>query len=177
MAANEPPQNPAGAFEPAPVLDATRREALIAEIEQLPTRLRAEVRGLAEAQLDTKYRNWTIRQIVHHIADSHANGYVRHRLALTEDRPTIKPYDESRWSLLDDAIRSPVEPSFRLLEGLHARWACLLRSLTAEQFGREYFHPEAGRLVRLDESLANYAWHGRHHTAQIDWLRESRGWG
>ena len=172
----DPPQNPAGPFEARTHLDAPARQGLIAEIESLPSRLRSTVAGLGDAKLDVKYRNWTVRQIVHHLADSHANAYVRWRLALTEDRPTIKPYDESRWATLDDATRAPIEPSLALLDALHDRWTRLLRSLTEDQFSREYFHPEMNRRVRLDEALGSYAWHGRHHTAQVAWLRERHGW-
>ena len=119
-----------------------------------------------------RYRKWTVRQIVHHLADSHLNAFVRFRLALTEDRPTIKPYDETRWSELADSRSAEVELSLRLLESLHARWAVLLRSLTDADFERTYFHPEHQREFRLDEVLALYAHHGRHHSGQIGWLRE-----
>lgn len=173
---SDPPQNPAGPSEARTYLDAPARQGLIAEIESLPSRLRSTVAGLDDGKLDVKYRNWTVRQIVHHLADSHANAYVRWRLALTEDRPTIKPYDESRWATLDDAARAPIEPSLALLDALHDRWTRLLRSLTEDQFSREYFHPEMNRHVRLDEALGSYAWHGRHHTAQIAWLRDRHGW-
>ena len=175
-ATNDPPRNPAGVLEPQTHLDAAARQGLIAEIESLPSRLRSSVAGLDDAKLDVKYRNWTVRQIVHHLADSHANAYVRWRLALTEDRPTIKPYDESRWATLDDAAHAPIEPSLSLLDALHDRWTRLLRSLSEDHFGREYFHPEMNRHVRLDEALGSYAWHGRHHTAQIAWLRDRHGW-
>ncbi len=124
-----PPQFPAGPFAADEAHDDRRREAWIDGIERAPTRLRRAVSGLSDEQLDTTYRNWTIRQLVHHLADSHLNSYVRFKLALTEERPTIKPYDESRWSLLADAQRADVEPSLHLLEGLHTRWAYLLRSL------------------------------------------------
>lgn len=173
---SEPPQNPTGPYEPVASLDPRKRAELIAEIERLPKRLREAAAGLGDAELDTRYRNWTVRQIMHHVADSHANGYIRHRLALTEERPTIKPYDESRWSMLDDAVTGPIEPSLMLIESLHDRWVRLLRSLPPDQFDREYFHPEAGRYVSLDESLGNYAWHGRHHASQIEWLRDRYGW-
>lgn len=174
--APDPPQNPAGLLVPVGSLDPGEREERIESMASLPGRLRAAVAGLDDRRLDTKYRNWTIRQIVHHLADSHANGHIRWRLALTEDRPTIKPYDESRWSRLDDAVRGPVEPSLNLLEALHDRWTRLIRSLSPDAFRREYFHPEMGRLVTLDDSLNNYAWHGRHHAAQIEWVRERHRW-
>jgi len=137
-----PPQLPVGPFAAGEAHDDRHREAWIDEIERAPTRLREAVSSLSNEQLDTKYRNWTIRQIVHHLADSHLNSYVRFKLALTEERTTIKPYDESRWSLLADAQRAEVEPSLRLLEGLHARWLYQLRSLAPEAFDRSFYHPE-----------------------------------
>lgn len=173
----EPPQWPAGPFIGGDAHDDRQCEAWIREIEHAPARLREAVSGLSNTQLDTKYRNWTIRQIVHHVADSHMNAYVRFKLALTEERPTIKPYDETRWSLLTDAQRADVEPSLKLLESLHSRWAYLLRSLAPHAFERLFHHPEAfyGReVVPLWHALAVYAWHGRHHTAQIEWVRQHR---
>jgi uncharacterized damage-inducible protein DinB len=148
----------------------------MAVIEAAPTALRAAVAGPSEDQLDTRYRNWTIRQIVHHVADSHVNSYVRFKWALTEEVPTIKPYDDGRWADLADARTGEVRAPLALLEGLHIRWVQLLRSMTEEQFGRAFFHPETGQTVSLSAALCYYAWHGRHHTAQIHWLREQRGW-
>jgi hypothetical protein len=171
------PQYPAGPYAPEDDYGSERREALIAEIARAPEVLRRAVAGLSPVQLETRYRNWTIRQIVHHIADSHVNAYVRFRLALTEDHPTIKPYDEGRWVTLADARTGDIAPTLALLEGLHARWVALLRAMTAEQFLRAYFHPETSGAVRLSGALSNYAWHGRHHTAQILWLRKQHGWG
>ncbi len=167
----EPPQFPAGAFVAADAHDDRRHEAWIEEIERAPTRLREVVSDLSNAHLDTSYRNWTIRQIVHHLADSHLNSYVRFKLALTEERPTIKPYDESRWSQLADAQRADVEPSLRLLEGLHARWAHLLRSLAPDAYKRSFYHPENREVMPLWRALAYYVWHARHHTAQIEWVK------
>src|SRR5262245_10017504 len=167
-----PPEFPAGEYVSELPIGAARRGELIDEIEQLPARLRELVSGMNEAQLETRYKNWTVRQIVHHLADSHVNAYVRFRLALTEDRPTIKPYDETRWAELADAKTADVELSLRLLESLHGRWAELLRSLADAEFARTYFHPEHKRAFRLDEVLALYAHHGRHHSGQIAWLRE-----
>jgi len=168
------PQNPAGVFVPEDQLDSGRREELIAAIEAAPSALSDAVAGLRDDQLDTKYRNWTIRQIVHHLADSHINASARFRWALTEDRPTIKPYDESRWAELEDARIGEIRPSLAILEGLHARWGRLLRSMTEEQFTRSFYHPEMGQSVALDHALNLYAWHGRHHTAQVVWVREHR---
>lgn len=154
------------------VADAQRRIAL------LPDELRAAVAGLDDVQLDTPYRDggWTVRQVVHHLPDSHLNSYTRFRLALTEDAPVIKPYAESRWAELPDARTMPVEPSLQLLTGLHARWTALLASLTPEQWQRTFVHPEHQRVFPLWHTAGLYAWHGRHHTAQITALRKARGW-
>ena len=170
------PQHPAGPFVAEPSRSSQRRAELIAEIEAAPVALRQTVVGLSEAQLDTRYRNWTVRQIVHHLADSHVNSYVRFKWALTEERPTIKAYDEGRWAALDDSRSGPVDAPLALLDALHARWALLLRSLSEAQFARSFVHPDTGRDTRLDAALAYYAWHGRHHTGQILWLREQNGW-
>ena len=170
---NPRPDQPAGPYVAEPNPSSERRAELIGEIEMFPKRLRQLVAGLSAAQLDTTYRNWTVRQIVHHLADSHINAYVRTRLALTEDTPTIKPYDESRWSELADAKRIDVEHSLAILDGLHARWAMTFRSMRDEDFDRSYFHPEMNRAVRLAEMLGLYAWHGRHHSEMIAWLRQA----
>jgi len=172
----EAPQHPAGAFAPEEDYGPRRRGEFIAAIEAAPAALREAVAGLSARQLDTRYRNLTVRQIVHHVADSHVNSYVRFKLALTEDRPTIKPYDEGRWAALADSRTGDVAAPLLLLEGLHARWVQLLRSLTEEQFARTFFHPESGETVSLADALASYAWHCRHHTAQITWLRQRHGW-
>jgi len=171
----EAPQDPAGVFVPEDRIDSGRRAELIAEVEAAPSALSDAVAGLRDDQLDTKYRNWTIRQIVHHLADSHLNASARFRWALTEDRPTIKPYEESRWAELEDARSGDIRASLAILDGLHARWARLLRSMTEEQFARSFFHPEMDQTVDLGQALSQYAWHGRHHTAQILWVREHRG--
>ncbi len=153
-----------------------QRQQWIAEIAEAPARLRAAVAGLTPEQLDTRYRpgGWTVRQVAHHVPDSHMNSYMRVKLALTEDEPTIKPYDEGRWAELADCA-APVEASLTLLESLHDRWVRLLGSLTDADFARQFRHPELG-LVRLDRNLALYAWHGRHHVAHITSLRERMGW-
>lgn len=167
----EPPQFPAGPFVAQDTHGAGDLHAWIGEIEQAPERLRRAVSGLSDAQLGTKYKNWTIRQITHHLADSHLNAYVRYKLALTENRPTVKPYDESLWSLLADAQHAALESSLHMLGGLHARWTHLLRSLPDAAFERAFYHPESREVVPLWRALASYAWHGRHHTAQIEWVR------
>lgn len=163
---------PIGPFDvTAPVTPAMRAPA-IDDIAALPQRMREAVRGLTQAQLDTPYRpgGWTVRQVVHHVADSHMNAFVRLKLALTEDTPTIKPYDQDAWSALPD-MRLPVDASLAILDGLHERWAVLLRTLGPDQFTRPFRHPELG-LVTLDVHLQLYAWHSRHHVAHITSLRE-----
>ena len=156
--------------------EAERRQWL-AELEETPERLRAAVEGLADAQLDTPYREggWTVRQVVHHLADSHMNAYMRFRLALTEDEPAIKAYKEKLWAELSDARTAPIELSLTLLDSLHRRWVLLLRSLKPADLARALWHPELGR-VTLERCLAMYAWHGKHHVAHIAGLRERSGW-
>ena len=167
---------PVGRFEYAPG-DASRRAAWIEEIARLPERLRSAVASLDEAQLDTPYRDggWTVRQVVHHLPDSHANAYIRFKLALTEDTPRIKPYDEARWAELPDGRTGPLAPSLAIVDGLHARWTVLLRGMREEDFQRRLEHPEHGVLI-LDRLLGMYAWHCRHHVAHITRLRAKRGW-
>jgi uncharacterized damage-inducible protein DinB len=171
-----PPQFPAG----PPVVDEPpddrRRAAWLDEIERAPTRLREIVSGLSDEQLDTKYRNWTIRQIVHHLADSHVNSYVRFKWTLTEEQPTIKAYDDGRWAALEDSRTADIQGPLGLLDGLHARWVQLLRSMTPAQFARSFTHPETGKSTTLNAALCYYAWHCKHHTAQITWLREQHRW-
>jgi len=154
-----------------------QRRQLIDQIDQAPAQLRQAVAGLTEEQIDTPYRpgGWTVRQVVHHLPDSHMNAYGRFRLALTEDEPTIKPYDQERWAVLEDARTAPAELSLSLLEPLHRRLVLLLRSLRPEDFARTFRHPEMG-VVTLDRLLGMYAWHGRHHIAHITSLRDRRGW-
>ncbi|MDR3675755.1 MAG: bacillithiol transferase BstA [Acidobacteriota bacterium] len=153
------------------------RQEWLADIEDMPSRLWAAVTGLTEPQLDTPYRpgGWTVRQVVHHLADSHLNSYVRFRLALTEDEPTIKPYDQKLWAQLSDAQTAPADLSLTLVEALHQRWVLLLRSLKPEDFARTVKHPELGK-VTLEKYLALYAWHGKHHVAHITALRQRSGW-
>ena len=170
------PQYPAGPFQAETTCDERRRNAWIAEIEAAPARLGTLVAGLSAAQLDTRYRNWTIRQIVHHLADSHVNSYVRFKWALTEDNPTIKPYDDTRWAALTDSQTGDIAAPLALLMGLHQRWVQLLRSLAPEQFARTFFHPESRQTTSLAAALNYYAWHGRHHTGQIEWLCREKGW-
>ncbi len=169
---------PIGEFSYPGEETADERRRAIDEIEATPVRLRAAVQGLSPQQLDTPYRpgGWTVRQVVHHVPDSHLNAYTRFKLALTEDEPTIKPYDEARWAELADVRTAPLGVSFRLLEALHQRWVLLLRSLRPEDYRRTLRHPERG-VMSLDQTLCYYAWHGRHHVAHITSLRERMGWG
>jgi uncharacterized damage-inducible protein DinB len=168
---------PLGRFQMKEQITEQEREKFIEEIASTPARLRAAVAGLSSEQLDTPYRpeGWTLRQVVHHLPDSHLNSYCRFKLALTEDEPLIKPYDEAAWAELKDSFDTPVEVSLSLLESLHFRWVILLKSIAEEDFKRTFRHPEIG-LVRLDQNVALYAWHGPHHTAQITALRERMGW-
>lgn len=170
-------QYPIGKFQRKPVLTDGERPALIEQISEAPHNLRKAVAGLADGQIDTPYRpgGWTVRQVVHHVADSHVNAYVRVKLALTEDQPTIKPYSEKLWANLHDARTIPVETSLDLLDGLHLRWVALMRSLAPEDFVRGMVHPEHG-VITIDFILQLYSWHGRHHTAHITSLRERMGW-
>jgi uncharacterized damage-inducible protein DinB len=174
----EDPRYPIGPFEFDGKADPKLREHWIGEIAAAPGALRAAVAGLTSQQLDTPYRTqgWTVRQVVHHVPDSHLNAYTRIKLALTEDEPLIKPYDQARWAELPDVRTTPVETSLTLLECLHRRWVLLLRELGPAEFGRRFRHPEHGRSIGLDEVLAMYAWHGRHHVAQITSLRTRMGW-
>ena len=154
-----------------------QKHASIEDIAQTPANLRAAIKGLSTAQLDTPYRpgGWTVRQLAHHVPDSHMNAYVRFKLALTEDDPTIKTYEEGRWAELDDTKTTPVDVSLALLESLHDRWVRLLRSLTPDEWKRTFRHPELGAMT-LEKTLALYAWHGRHHATHITSLRERNGW-
>lgn len=169
---------PIGVFRYEGELGEDGRRRAIDHIEAAPARLRDAAQGLSPQQLDTAYRpgGWTVRQVVHHLPDSHMNAYVRFKLALTEEEPTVKLYDEARWAELADVQKAPLEVSFVLLEALHQRWVLLLRSLRAEDFARAMRHPEHG-MMSLDHALGYYAWHGRHHVAHITALRERLGWG
>jgi uncharacterized damage-inducible protein DinB len=153
------------------------REQFIDQIAETPSRLRRAVEGLSVEQLETEYRpgGWTVRQVVHHVPDSHLNSYVRFKLALTEEEPVIKPYEEDRWARLEDSRLTPVETSLDLLDALHERWVTLLRSLAPEDFKRTFRHPDLGT-VSLNKNVGLYAWHGRHHVAHITSLRERMGW-
>ena len=171
------PRYPIGKFLPIEGTDDADRSSAISAIAALPSELREVVAGLTEAQLGTPYREggWTVRQVVHHVPDSHLNAYTRFKLTLTESDPTIRTYDEASWATLADASGAPVEASLILLDGLHARWVALLRSLEARDFARTLQHPEVGALD-LNTLLGIYAWHGRHHVAHITELRNRMSW-
>lgn len=167
---------PVGKFVPEENLSDTRRSELIAHIAETPAKLRAAVKGLDDKQLETPYRDggWTVRQVAHHLPDSHMNAFIRFKLGLTEDFPTIKPYDEKMWAGLADA-KLPIEPSLALLESLHTRWVALLKAMSPDDYKRKIRHPEIGEIT-LERVLGIYAWHGRHHVAHITALRERMGW-
>ncbi len=167
------PRYPLGRFSFEGTPDPAQRAALITRIAATPGRLRAAVSGLEEAALERSYREggWTVRQVAHHLPDSHLNAFVRFRLALTEQAPTIKPYDEAAWAELVDARTAPVDASVRLLEALHERWVILLRGMHDDDFARTFRHPEQAEPRNLDWLLALYGWHGDHHVAQIEQAR------
>ena len=168
---------PIGRFRPVMPVTSELRFAAIDAIASLPERMRAAVAALTDTQLDTPYRTdgWTLRQVVHHVADSHMNAFTRMKLALTEETPTIKPYDENAWALLAD-MRMPVDVSLRLIDGVHARWVAIYRAMTPEDFERTFVHPELATQLTLDWHLQMYAWHSHHHLAHITELRRAKGW-
>ena len=168
------PRYPIGKFSFDGDVSDAARAARIADIEAAPRLLRAAVEGMSERQLDTPYREggWTVRQVVHHVPDSHLNAYVRFKLALTEDAPTIKPYDEALWAALPDSRETPVAVSLTLLDALHQRWVTLLRAMAPADFSRTFIHPEHGRSMSLDQVLALYAWHGKHHLGHVTSVRK-----
>jgi uncharacterized damage-inducible protein DinB len=163
------------AFDSSPTPD--KRAGWIRQIAEAPSQMRAAVSGLTERQLETPYRagGWTVRQVLHHVPDSHLNAYCRYKFALTEDNPTIKPYDEAAWANVADTARTRPEVSLALLDALHGRWVVLLESMSAADFARPLQHPERGPIT-LDWMLQLYAWHGRHHAAHVTALRQREGW-
>jgi uncharacterized damage-inducible protein DinB len=174
-----PPEFPAGP-NPGPFgASFTQAEIApcLATLTEAPARLREAVRGLTPAQLDTRYKNWTVRQIAHHLADSHANIYIRWKLALTEDVPTIKPYNESAWSELAASKTGDIAGPLAMFDGVHQCWVGLIRSVSLEDLRRQFFHPEQNKRVRLADTVRLYAWHVDHHIGQIGWMRKAHGWG
>jgi uncharacterized damage-inducible protein DinB len=168
---------PTGKLSFDPEVTEDKRRAWIRQIADAPSALRASVQDLTDTQLDTPYRpeGWTVRQVIHHVPDSHMNAYLRFKLALTEDNPTIKTYKEAAWAEIADTARTPVEVSLALLDALHRRWVVLLESMRGSDFERPLQHPENGPMT-LDRLLQMYAWHGRHHVAHITELRKREGW-
>lgn len=171
------PRYPIGRFDHSIKVTKELRSDFIKTIESFPYLLRKEVENLSDEQLNTPYREggWTIRQVVHHLPDSHLNSYVRFKLALTEDNPKVKTYEEHLWAELKDTFETPIEVSLNLLEALHKRWGVLLKSLSDEQFERTFQHPEWGEIT-LTKTLALYAWHSKHHLAHITELKKQMGW-
>lgn len=178
MSEQEDLRFPIGKYTAVEQVNEEQREHWIQAIARLPEELSAAVAGLSDEQVDTPYRDggWTVRQVVHHLADSHMNSYMRFKLAVTEKLPTIKPYFEDRWAELSDGANAPIELSLTLLDALHARWVYFLNGLSAEQFECAFVHPEHGRAMTLNDALGMYAWHGKHHVAHITGLRERNGW-
>lgn len=168
---------PIGKFQPERNISAERRAQWIQVLAETPRDLREAIAGLTDPQLDTPYRpgGWTVRQVVHHLPDSHMNSYTRMKLCVTEDMPTIKPYDQDGWAALGDSLRAPVDISLDLLDALHRRWTAFLRTLDNGHFKRKFLHPELGEM-RLDVTLGLYAWHSRHHIAHVTSLRQRMGW-
>lgn len=177
ITATEDIRFPVGDFAPDPDITPEKRRAWIEQLAQAPARLRVALSGLSEDQINTRYREggWTLKQVVHHLADAHLNGFIRFKLALTEERPAIKTYEEALWSETADGRDAPVELSLNLFEALHARWIILLESLPEGAFARTFCHPQRGELS-IDKALQLYAWHCVHHTAHITKLRERKGW-
>jgi len=177
MSQSNDPRYPIGKAELIEHLSDEQRKKMFDTIAATPSKLREAIKGLNPQQLDTPYRDggWTVRQVIHHLPDSHMNAFIRTKLAVTEDNPTIKPYNEDAWSKLGDVPQTPVEVSLSLLENLHKRWDILLRSLKPADFARTFTHPERGKLT-LDQNLCIYAWHGQHHVAHITELRKRLGW-
>jgi hypothetical protein len=171
------PRYPIGRFTQVPSLTGDQRAICIEQVAAAPGHFRRAVTGLTPVQLDTPYRDggWTVRQLVHHLPDSHMNAYIRFKLGLTEDAPAIKTYEEKDWAQTPEVSATPVEVSLALLDALHGRWVTLLRAMTPQQFARTIRHPEWGT-PSLDAMLALYAWHGRHHTAHVTALRERMEW-
>lgn len=168
---------PVGKFNPKPVISDEERRTFIEQIEATPRLLREAIKGLNQQQLDTPYRpdGWTVRQVIHHLPDSHMNSYIRFKLALTENQPTIKPYQQHLWAEFPEARSGPIEMSLLLLESLHHRWVLFLKNIPPGDFARTFNHPENGPM-NLDRLLQLYAWHGRHHVAHITSLRNRMGW-
>ena len=172
-----PGQYPAGKFQRPAAISAADRVRWIETIAATPARMRDAAGRLTETQLDTPYREggWTARQVIHHVPESHMNAYIRFKLALTENEPTIRPYEQQLWAELPDTRETPIEVSLALMDSLHDRWVRLLRSITPDQWQRKFRHPELGVLT-VERNLGLYAWHGKHHVAHVTELRKRNGW-
>ena len=168
---------PIGEYEPQPFSDKQLKEWLI-DISFLPQHLENAILNLDESQLNTPYRpeGWTVKQLVHHVADSHMNAYIRFKLGVTEENPSIKPYDEAAWALLNDTTNLPINISLTLLHALHTRWMEVLKGISAEDWNRTVYHPQHKKKITLWHLLGMYSWHGRHHTAHVTALRERMNW-
>jgi hypothetical protein len=173
---HDAPQFPAGPCPAPAAWDPGLRDDLVHQIAAAPAAVQAAVAGLTRQQLGTYYRNWTIRQITHHLADSHLNCLVRFKWALTEEQPTIKAYDETDWAETPDAKYGDIAPALALLEGVHAKWTQVLQTMQRSHFERGYHHPQSGEDITLWRALHEYVWHTQHHTGQIIWLRRQHGW-
>lgn len=171
------PRYPIGKYEPKPFSE-EQKQAWLLDLQFLPEALERAINNLDEAQLNTPYRDggWTVKQLVHHVADSHMNAYIRFKLGLTEEKPTIKPYEEQDWALLADNDLVPINVSLTLLHALHLRWVATIKDLTEEQWNRLVVHPAANREMSIWFLLGLYAWHGNHHVAHITTLRENKQW-
>lgn len=169
---------PIGHFSPPETIDEDVLNNYISDFEKLPGKLRGLISNLSEEQLNTPYRpkGWTVKQVIHHIADSHMNAYIRFKLALTEDTPSIKPYYEDKWAELGDYKNTPVDVSLDLINSLHMRWVNLMRSMSKKDFEKSYFHPELAKEYSLDEVAGMYSWHCNHHYAHIEELKKRKGW-
>ena len=169
---------PIGKFIKPEIITREILHSWIEDIETLPERLKKEVENLSERQLDTPYRQdgWTLRQVIHHLADAHLNAFIRVKLALTEENPVVKPYFEERWAELPDSQNFPVRPSLKIIKGIHQRWSFLLKTLSEQDFQKVFIHPENNREFKLEEILGIYAWHGNHHLAHISTLKKQKGW-
>jgi len=168
---------PIGKFKILAPISDKQVENWITEIELFPTRLEEKIKDLSETSLKWKYRpdGWTIKQVIHHCADSHMNSFIRFKLCLTEDTPTIKPYFEDRWSELPDVLETNISESIKILEGLHSRWTHLLKSLTSSDLKKEFIHPEHGTKFSIDKNIGLYAWHSNHHLSHIDQAIKGKG--
>lgn len=169
---------PIGPYTKSQVITKEMISGFINDIATFPEKIKKEVSGLTDAQLDTEYRpnGWTIRQVVNHCADSHMNSLIRFKLALTEDNPTIKPYKEELWAELADSKSMPIGPALKMIKGIHERWVVVLNHLTEDDMKRTFVHPQSGQQIMLEENLAIYAWHCNHHLAHITHLKKSKGW-